>query len=106
MMFGVGNARTCTVSFIDSDGIRYSVQVAGESLYEAAALAVAEFRRHRWADDFEPGTTTKLTISVKPPATTHEVTIRQLEKWTAATAKSPHEGLLKSRVRALLERKP
>ena len=44
--------------------------------------------------------------SVKPPVTTHEVSIRQLEKWTAATAKSPHEGLLKSRVRALLDRKP
>jgi hypothetical protein len=101
----VGNTRTCVVSFTDSDGVRHSVEVAAESLYEAAA-AVAEFRRHAWVDDQEPGTTTKLAISVKPPATTHEVSIRQLEKWTATTAKSPHETLLKSRVRALLDRKP
>ena len=102
----MGNARTCVVSFTDSDGVRHSVEVAAESLYEAAALAIADLGRHAWVDDQEPGTTTKLAISVKPPATTHEVRIRQLEKWTATTAKSPHETLLKSRVRALLDRKP
>ena len=91
---------------MDSDGIRHSIEVAAESLYEAAALAVKEIRRHPWVDDVEPGAVTPLSISVKTPATTHEVSIRQLEKWTATTAKSPHEGLLKSRVRALLERKP
>ena len=102
----MGNARTCVVSFVDSAGIRHSIEVAAASLYEAAALAVREFRSHPWVDDVEPGAVTPLSISVKPPATIHEVSIRQLEKWTAATAKSPHEVLLKSRVRALLERKP
>jgi hypothetical protein len=67
---------------------------------------VREFRCHAWVDDVEPGAVTLLSVSVKPPATTHEVSIRRLEKWTAATAKSPREVLLKSRVRALLERKP
>jgi hypothetical protein len=41
----VRNARTCVVSFIESAGIRHSIEVAAESLYEAAALAVHEFRR-------------------------------------------------------------
>jgi len=44
---GVGNARTCEVSFVDSGGIRHAIEVAAESLYEAAALAVKEFRRIR-----------------------------------------------------------
>ena len=74
------------VSFVDSTGIRHSVEVAAESLFEAAALAVHEFRSHSWLDDVEPGAATPLSISVKPPATTHEVSIKQLEKWTASTA--------------------
>ena len=102
----VGNARPCVVSFVDSTGIRHSIEVAAESLYEAAALGVREFRRHPWTDGMEPGAMTNLAVSVKSPAVTHEVTIRQLERWAAATAKSPHEVLLKSRVRVLLERKP
>jgi hypothetical protein len=69
---GVGNARTCLVSFVDSVGIRHSVEVAAESLYEAAALAVKEFRRHPWNDGIEPGTMTKLEVNVKSPMTTHE----------------------------------
>lgn len=79
----VGNARTCVVSFVDSTGIRHSVEVGAESLYEAAALAVREFRRHPWVDDVEPGTVTPLSIKVKTPATTHEVSIQQLQRWTS-----------------------
>jgi len=101
----MGNARTCVVSFVDSGGIRHSVEVAAESLYEAAALAVREFRRHPCVDDVEPGAVTPLSIRVKPPATTHEVSIRQLERWTASTPKRPRETALKSRVRELLQQK-
>ena len=99
----MGNARTCVVSFVDSTGIRHSVEVAAESLYEAAALAVREFRSHPWVDDVEPGAVTPLSISVKTPATTHEVNIKQLERWTASTPKSPREIVQKSRVRELLQ---
>ena len=102
----VGNARTCIVSFVDSEGIRHSIEVAAESLYEAAALAVREFRRHPWTDGMEPGAMTHLAVSVKSPAITHEVTIRQLERWAGGGAKSPREILLKSRVRELLDAKP
>jgi hypothetical protein len=105
MMWSVGNARTCVVSFVDSTGIQHSVEVAAESLYEAAALAVREFRSHPWVDDVEPGAVTPLRISVKPPATTHEVSIKQLERWIASTPKSPRETAQKSRVQELLQRK-
>ena len=85
--------------------IRHSVEVAAESLYEAAALAVREFRSHPWVDDVEPGAVTPLRISVKPPATTHEVSIKQLESWITRTPKSPRETAQKSRVRELLQQK-
>lgn len=90
------------VSFNDSSGIRHSIQVAAESLYEAAALAVREFRRHPWSDGMEPGTGTRLAVSVKGPVTTHEVTIGQMEKWVVRSPKSPSETVLKSRVREIL----
>jgi hypothetical protein len=38
-------AALCRVSFVDSDGIDHSARVREESLYEAVALAVAEFSK-------------------------------------------------------------
>ena len=83
--------------------IRHSIEVAAESLYEAAALAVNEFRRHPWADGMEPGAVTRLTVSVNAPHTTHELSIRQLEKWVSSTAGSPKDIVRKGRVRELLK---
>jgi hypothetical protein len=40
----VPTSRTCLVSFTDSEGIRHAVEVEASSLYEAAALAIGEFR--------------------------------------------------------------
>lgn len=36
----VANPKTCTVSFRDSAGVRHSVEVGAETLYEAAVLAL------------------------------------------------------------------
>ena len=55
----VPNVRKCRVAFVDSEGIAHSVEVAACSLYEAAALAVAEFRRCGFADAM-PGPATDL----------------------------------------------
>jgi hypothetical protein len=59
------------VSFVDSIGIRHSVEVAAESLYEAAALAVREFRRHPWVDDVEPGSVTPLSLFARRSVELH-----------------------------------
>ena len=42
--------RTCTVSFSGPSGIRHSVDVTAESVYEAAALGVSALRKSGWAD--------------------------------------------------------
>jgi hypothetical protein len=83
------------VSFVDSNGIRHSIEIAAESLYEAAALAVHEFRRHPWTEEMEPGAVTRLAVVVEAPKTTHELSIRQLEKWVSSTAESPKDTVLK-----------
>jgi hypothetical protein len=68
----VPTVRTCVVSFTDSEGIRHAVEVAATSLYEAAALAINEFRRCGFTAN-APGPATRLTVTVKTPATSHEV---------------------------------
>ena len=53
----------------------------------------------------EPGAITRVAVTVKEPATTHEVSIRQLENWASGTSKSPRDTFLKERVRELLHAK-
>src|SRR5690242_15181540 len=94
----VPTARTCLVSFTDSEGIRHSVEVAAGTLYEAAALAIGEFRRCGFTTD-APGQTTRLTVAVQAPATSHEVRVSKIEAWLQGAGKSPSEQALKVRLR-------
>src|ERR1700694_184164 len=76
----VATARTCVVSFTDSENIRHSVKVTASTLYEAATLAMAEFRRCGFTAD-APGPATRLTVAIKAPATSHEVQWAKVEAW-------------------------
>jgi hypothetical protein len=100
-MFLVPAARTCLVSFTDSEGIRHAVEVAASSLYEAAALAIAEFRRCGFTAN-APGPATRLTVTVKTPATSHEVRLSKIEAWLESGGRSPSEQAIKVRLRELL----
>jgi hypothetical protein len=99
----VPNTRRCRVSFTDSVGIAHSVDVAGASLYEAATLAVAEFRRCDFADA-TLGPATRLTVAVEAPAMTHQLMFGKLSARLDGGGKSPNEQALKVRLRGLLER--
>jgi hypothetical protein len=48
--------RTCTVSFMGPSGVRHSVEVTAESVYEAAAFGVSAPRISGWADAIALGT--------------------------------------------------
>ena len=92
--------RTCLVSFTDTNGIRHAVEVAASTLYEAATLAMAEFRRCGFLEN-APGPATHLTVTVKTPSTSHEVQWGKIETWLQSAAK-PNEQALKGRLRELL----
>jgi hypothetical protein len=96
----VPSPRTCLVSFTDSNGIRHGVEVAASTLYEAATLAMAEFRRCGFTAD-APGPATRLTVAVKSPSTTHEVQWAKVEVWLQGAGK-PNEQAMKVRLRELL----
>jgi|SRR5579859_1809072 len=97
----VPTARTCLVSFTDSEGIQHAVEVSASTLYEAAALAIAEFRRCGFTDH-APGAATRLTVTVRAPATSHEVRMSKIEAWLQSGGRSPNEQALKVRLRELL----
>jgi hypothetical protein len=51
---------SCRVSFTDTNGIPHDVEVQAESLYEAVALAVAEFRADKLTAEVAPMTDSSL----------------------------------------------
>ena len=83
-------SRACVVSFTDLEGVTHSVEVAGESLFQAAALGVAELRRCGLTD-VRIGPSTRLKVAVKAPATMHEVQFSRLEAWLQSNGRSPRE---------------
>lgn len=92
--------RTCTVGFTGPSGVRHSVEVTAESVYEAAALGVSALRKNEWADTIAQGT--ELEIQVREPATSHRLTVGQIQRWCDGVAVSPDETLKKRRLKQLL----
>jgi hypothetical protein len=78
-------------------GIRHSVEVQAESLYEAAVLAVHTLREH----DCEPGEISKLEVEIRS-SVKHEITLKRVRQWLNGGAKSPKEAVRKERLRELL----
>jgi hypothetical protein len=92
--------RTCTVSFTGPSGIRHSVDVTAESIYEAAALGVWALKKSGWADGVALGT--ELEVQVREPATSHRISVQQIHRWCDAVAISPNDTLRKRRLKQLL----
>jgi len=82
---------TCTVSFSGPSGIRHSVDVTAESVYEAVALGLSALRKSGWADAVALGT--ELEIHVREPPTASRCD---------GIAASPDETLKKRRLKQLL----
>ena len=94
-------SQICTVSFTDSSGVRHSVEVAAGSLYEAAALALAEFRSSPMLQDNGPGAATVFSVSVRGPSTEHAVPVKRLLSWLRSSGKTPKEEATKAAFRTL-----
>jgi hypothetical protein len=92
--------RICAVSFSDVRGIRHTVEVQAESLFEAAVLGVRTFRSDPWIEHVGP--VTVLDIEVREPAAKHAITMMQVERWLEGASTSPTEGVKKARLKDLL----
>jgi hypothetical protein len=89
--------RRCTVALTDSTGVTHAVEVSAASLFEAAALAVAEFKRCGFAD-VALGIGTTLEVAVLSPSTTHSLRVSRLEASLKSAWKTPREQALKVRL--------
>src|SRR5260370_30154292 len=87
----------CIVSFVDLDGIRHSVEVEAEGLYEASVLGLCAFRKHQ----LEPGGLTQLEVEVRS-SVTHTLTVTKVREWLQRGVRTPKEAVLKDRLRSLL----
>ena len=91
----------CRVSYKNDDGL-HSVEVEAESLYEAVAEAVAEFRKDKTISEL-PGPETDLTVIVlrKPPE--HQIKLRRVHEWAQPSTKGGPAGTVRrERVRKML----
>jgi hypothetical protein len=96
------NKRKCIVSLRDEEGVeQHSAELVAESLYEAAALAIQQFRRSEWSRgaSLEAGT---LRVEVCEPSTFYRVKVRDVENWLARSAGKPREVAARQKVRAKL----
>jgi hypothetical protein len=77
--------------------------VSASSLYEAAVLALAEFKKSGFAlAAVGPGT--RLKVAVEAPTTTHELSVAKLQAWLDSSGKTPREQAVKVTLRQLLGR--
>ena len=90
--------RSCRVSYQNGDGIRHSVEVTAETLYEAAVLGMTALRAGGWIN--APNLT--IEVTVKAPETTHSLSNAVLAAWLSRAGKSPREQALKSRLLELM----
>src|SRR5580704_4861067 len=95
----MGNTRKCVVTFRDAEGVEHAAEITAESLYEAAALALRQFRRAEWSREasFDAGT---LSVEVCEPSTFYRVKVADLEQWLARPGGKPREIVLRQKIRA------
>ena len=92
----------CRVSFTDSDGVLHGVDIDAESLYEAVAIAVAQFR-HDDVSPTTPGPMAEFTVAVYRNPVEHKIRLGQVAKRAQHTTIDGPAGITKrQRVRALL----
>lgn len=94
---------TCRVSFTDGAHMTHTVTVSASSLFEAAALGLAEFKRSGFALA-AVGTATRLTVFLELPAATHVVSVPKLQAWLNSSGKTPREQARKVNLRQALGR--
>jgi hypothetical protein len=91
------------VSFKDSSGIEHAVEVSADSLYEAAALAIVEFRKEGLLEA-TIGPATELRVLSFPAATRqYSLTVGRLEEWARhGTCRGPRQKVHRDRIAQML----
>ena len=92
--------RQCRVSFTDARGIKHSVDVTADSLFEAVVRGVIVLRSGDWNDP--PGRAALLEVEVSNPTVKHSVSLEHVARWLNGASSSPRESMKKIALRKLL----
>ena len=95
---------SCQVRYKDAEGIKHECTVQADSLFEAVAAAVREFREKQWCGP-PPGPSCEFSVQVQPevPPQTHTVSLSQVQDFARFGAVQGPKGILrKNRIRELL----
>lgn len=92
--------KVCKVTYKDLEGVRHTVEVTAESVYEASVLALSALSKHEWVENVGPGT--RLEIQIVEPNVTHTLLVAQLKGWLDRPANNPAETLKKRKLKELL----
>lgn len=94
--------KPCTVTFTDLNGLRHSVDLEADSVYEAAVLALQAFKKAAFVE-VPPGIATRFQVSVREAVVTHEVPLLKVRQWVEQGATNPSETVRKLRLKEILE---
>jgi hypothetical protein len=97
----MGSSKKVLVSFRDADGVEHIAEVVAESVYEASALALKQFRRRDWSREasFETGV---LRVEVFETSV-FSILIADLEAWLKKSGGSPREMTMRNNILSKLE---
>ena len=98
----MSEGRRCVVRLRDSDGVEHLVQVNATSLYEAACVALHQFRRGDWSRNAALETLT-LQVEVWQAPTIYKISVDSLEKWLSRGGGSPREVALRHKIRSRIK---
>jgi len=96
----VGQPRKCLVSFRDGEGVEHVAEVTAESLYEASALALQQFRRTEWSREASLDTGS-LRVEVCE-STFYNVKVVELEAWLKRTGGAPRDVAARRNIQSRL----
>jgi hypothetical protein len=77
----------CTVSFLDLDGVRHSVEVEADGLY----LGLCAFRKH----ELKPGGLTQLEVGVRS-SVKHTLTVERFRSGYSVVSELPKRQFLRN----------
>jgi len=97
----MGSSKRCLVSFRDESGVEHVAEVVAESVYEASALALKQFRRSDWSREasFETGMLRVEAIE----SSLFSILISDLEAWLKKDSGSPREMTMRNSILSKLE---
>jgi hypothetical protein len=93
--------RSCRVSIKDMDGVKHTVEVTAETLYEAVALGLVAVRGNDWVMGIAQGLNV-IEVSVVDVPIKHSVKLQDFNAWLERTAGAPREISKRQRIKSIL----